>query len=464
MSSVDPPVPPIAPASPEAPGWASRGLLGWVATSNPFYVVSAGLFLFGLRISFGAQERESDAWALTTGLAGYTLLLASAALLLVRFAGVWNDVRTVLLLVVLMFLATSVTFDELLALDPARGSQLYLGGLAFALIVTEGLLRGIRLRLPMGFRIPYYLALALFFLYPIALTPFLREPRSEQLMWGLFGFSPAAGLIFLTLIPAIRRGPNYVRNNGSPWPWPFYPWSLFVFLAFAVVGRSFLLCWSLHLLAADHLNQLIFEPYFLVLFGLSLTILLLEIGLVSRNRTVMRLALLFPVGLVVMAGIGHRSDAIAAEFLSIFTARLGGSPLYLTLILAGAFYASAWIRHVPLATEGLTLALVALAYIGPETQSLETVAPVGVSPLLAAAILQIALGIWRRDGWRILAVGIASCPWAGLFVARGYVALRAKIAGLDYLVLSLALFPIAVLVSLAKAGVLGRWIESRRPR
>mgnify|MGYP000126314188 CR=1 FL=1 len=33
---------------------------------------------------------------------------------LVRFGNVWDDVRTVLLLVVLMFLATSVTFDDVL--------------------------------------------------------------------------------------------------------------------------------------------------------------------------------------------------------------------------------------------------------------------------------------------------------------------------------------------------------------
>ena len=70
-----------------------------------------------------------DTWALMGGLAGYTLLLAAAALLLVRFAGVWDDVRTVLLLVVLMFLATSVTFDELLVLDPARGTLVNVGGL-----------------------------------------------------------------------------------------------------------------------------------------------------------------------------------------------------------------------------------------------------------------------------------------------------------------------------------------------
>src|SRR4029079_5313193 len=113
-----------------------------------FYIISAGLFLFGLRMSFGEQASDIDSWALMSGLAGYTLLLSAAALVLVRFAGVWNDVRTVLLLVVLMFLATSVTFDELLVLDRERGAKFYLGGLGFAVAITEGLLRGIRLRFP----------------------------------------------------------------------------------------------------------------------------------------------------------------------------------------------------------------------------------------------------------------------------------------------------------------------------
>ena len=76
------------------------------------------------------------------GMAGYTLLLAVPACLLVRFGGVWEDVRTVLLLVVLMFLATSVTFDETLARNPELGVACYLGGLLFAVAVSEGMLAG----------------------------------------------------------------------------------------------------------------------------------------------------------------------------------------------------------------------------------------------------------------------------------------------------------------------------------
>ena len=75
------------------------------------------------------------------GLTGYTLLLAVTACLLVRWLGVWDDVRTVMLLTVLMFLATSVTFDEVLAVAPMRGIACFLAGLAFAVAVSEGMLR-----------------------------------------------------------------------------------------------------------------------------------------------------------------------------------------------------------------------------------------------------------------------------------------------------------------------------------
>ena len=227
----------VRAASAALPIGSGRGLLRWVSTSNPFYVLSAGLFLAGLWISFGTQYEEVRTWALMSGLGGYTLLLAVTACVLVRFGNVWDDVRTLLLLVVLMFLATSVTFDEVLVFDPVRGYLCYIIGLLFAIGVSEGLLRGIRLALPVRFRAPYYLILSLFFLYPLALRPFLADPHGEALLWGLFGFSPIAGLLFLTLLPAIHRGPDYVRDNGSPWRWPLYPWVLFGVLALAVPAR-----------------------------------------------------------------------------------------------------------------------------------------------------------------------------------------------------------------------------------
>src|SRR5258708_725518 len=95
------------------PGGA-RGLFRWVCTSNPFYVLSALLFCLGLWVSFGGQVVASQTWALLSGMGGYTLLLAVTACLLVRYVGVWDDVRTVLLLAVLIFPPTPVTFYHVL--------------------------------------------------------------------------------------------------------------------------------------------------------------------------------------------------------------------------------------------------------------------------------------------------------------------------------------------------------------
>src|SRR5437016_5161215 len=133
----------------------AQGLIRWVCTSNPFYVLSAGLFLLGLWVSFGGQAQVEETGALMSGLAGYTLLLALTACLLVRFGNVWDDVRTVLLLVVLLILATSVNFDEVLVFHPRQGRACCLVGLFVAVTLSEGLLRGIRLSLPALFRVPY---------------------------------------------------------------------------------------------------------------------------------------------------------------------------------------------------------------------------------------------------------------------------------------------------------------------
>jgi hypothetical protein len=390
--------------SPSAPPLheVARSLLQWLSCNNPFYVLSAAMFLIGLWASFQAQSGEIETWTLMGSLAGYTLLLAVTAILLVRFAKAWDDLRTVLLVVVLMFLATSVTFDEVLVISPARGFACYRIGLAFTMLVSEGILRGIRLALPALYRVPYYLILGLFFLYPLALNPLVHQPHSEALLWGLFAFSPVAGLLFLTLLPAIRREPDYVENNGSPWHWPLYPWVLFGVLALAVVARSYLLCWSMHLLPGSDRERLIFGPYFLVPFGLAICVLLLEIGIVGKRPGVLGAALAAPLGLFVLSLLGVRHDPIYNEFLDLFRARLGGHPIYLTVVAAAGFYLYAALRGVPWATEALTAALVALAIVGVRTGEPGADGPMLWAPLLATVALQLAIGLWRRAAWRCL--------------------------------------------------------------
>ena len=95
-----------------------RQLGRWLYTNNPFYAISAALVFVGLVMSFDTSGPVFETGALMTGLAAYTLLLAATALFLIRYGDLWQDVRTVLLLVVLMLLATSVSLDRSLVENP----------------------------------------------------------------------------------------------------------------------------------------------------------------------------------------------------------------------------------------------------------------------------------------------------------------------------------------------------------
>jgi hypothetical protein len=388
--------PPFDPSRRPPP--ASR-LVRALYTHNPFYVISADLVFIGLRMSFDPSAKAFDTWALISSLAGYTLLLATTACLLVRFGKVWDDMRSVLLLVVMMFLAISATIDDVLISRPGVGLALALGGLAFSLLVSEGLLRGMRLGMPALYRGPYYLILALFFLYPVSLRPLLARPDSPTSHWALFGFSTAAGLAFLTLLPAIRRGAGYVKGNGSPWRWPLYPWSLFFFLGLGICGRAYYLCISLHNVEG---YRSIFGPYFLVPFGFAVALLFLEAGLTSGRKGVTQFALAIPVGLLGLAMVGHRPDLVYRHFLVLFEDGLGVAPPAATLLLATAFYGAAAYRAVPLARGFAMASLVALSVVGPSTMDLGSLDLPRPWPLLPVALFQGWLAFRHKESWRAL--------------------------------------------------------------
>ena len=166
-----------------------------------------------------------------------------------------------------------------------RGVACFFGGLLFAVAVSEGMLRGICLHLPALFRallLYYHTVLRL----PNGPHAARRSTVERGTVVGPVGFSPAAALVFLTLVPAIRRGRDYVRDNGSRRAGrgirgPCSEYSLSPSLR----GRR-LLCWSMHHVPSAGGEPYIFGPYFLVPFGLAVAAILLEIGLVERQQGV----------------------------------------------------------------------------------------------------------------------------------------------------------------------------------
>jgi hypothetical protein len=350
---------------------------------------------------------------------------------------------------------------------------------------------------------------------------------------------------------------------------------LFGLLALAVCGRAFYLCISLHFVERTsryfvERSHSIFGAYFLVPFLFAIDVLLLELGVVARNRSALKTALAAPLGLLALALVGPSYDPTYDGFLLIFMGRLGGSPLFLSLLMAVCFYAFATVRRVPMALGGLSLALLALAFVGPATLDLGGLVAPQPQPILALALLQLWLACRRRDSGRclagascliaavaiglegsgsaaslvllvfhlslaaILAIGalfddplgrllrragavliglacvfaVAGDPrlselagvspevgrayplilvaiavgygvlvgsraylvaaslgvggWATLIGFRGYLYVRQFVAGLDRIAWGMAFFLLATLISLAKAGILRRWIE-RKP-
>ncbi|HVX10676.1 MAG TPA: hypothetical protein VHC22_05810 [Pirellulales bacterium] len=366
---------------------------------NPFYVISAALVLYGLRVSFlGGDAFQTR--ALILGLMSFALLLSGTAWLIIRLGSVWNDARTILLIIVLLFVAISVAcdlslagFDAGSARDLQTGIENFVGSYLFALFVSEGLLYALGIRLRGWLRLSYHLFLALFFLYPLAIVPVLVHSWDRLLPWTLLGFSLAASLAILALLPVMHRGASYVEHNGTPWRWPLFPWSLFVILGVAAGLRHYYLCLSFH--AVPGLDSL-FRPYFLVPPLLAVNLLLLEAAVVTRRRRVRILALAMPLGLLALAACRPADTFWQKLFFREFYTVLGGEPVYLTLTACIAFYALAAVRRLAGAIDWLGVSVAALSMIRPLAQLSDPAHP-NPWPIVACALIVLIPTLTRRS-------------------------------------------------------------------
>ena len=80
--------------------------------------------------------------------------MAASACVLIRIGKLWDDLRSLLLLIVMILMAIAMSGDDVMAADPTRGSVACLGGFLFACIVSEIVLSVIRLPCPAGTGLP----------------------------------------------------------------------------------------------------------------------------------------------------------------------------------------------------------------------------------------------------------------------------------------------------------------------
>jgi hypothetical protein len=382
--------------------------LTWLYNHNPFYGISAALMLFAVHNAYGDQKVGLiNSWLMMGVLAAYTMVLAIIGTLIVRRGKVWEDARSIYVLLLILFLAVSISADDLFATmeTPLAGLLLLGCGYLFSAALSEIVLRAAGIQFKQLYRIPYHLLLALFYVAPWWCSPELHPRSTDSLEWTLFLFPTVASALLLLLLPAIRRGPAYVAENGTPWLWPWFPWTAFGVMIAAIALRTFALCmtfapsgpiWNVSLSGEYRISfDTMWGPYFLIPPALAVLILLLESGLTTGNRELVRRVLAATPVLIVLA-IPYSDGPTFRGFLSRFTQTLG-SPVWIAMWLQFAFYFVAWLRRARGATLGVFSTLALASVVGPYTLSLNTLTAPQAWPFLLIAVALMAQGVRTRS-------------------------------------------------------------------
>ena len=139
------------PPSTEPRVSAWRRLTMLIVHHNPFYLLSVSCVLHGTAHWFRSDGSPmTSPWPLIGLVGGYIILLAVVSWIIVRFGKQWNDARSLLVTIPLLFVELSLLFDETLLRDYSTGRQLLAVGLIGAIAVSEGLLKGLGIKLAWG--------------------------------------------------------------------------------------------------------------------------------------------------------------------------------------------------------------------------------------------------------------------------------------------------------------------------
>jgi hypothetical protein len=421
--------------------WRIPRIAKFLYNHNPFYLISACLFVYGLQAVFRPGEIDIlfdrfevayiDPWFLMLGLCSVTLLMGATAYLIVRFGKVWDDARSLVLVLLLMFLAISVSFDEIVTLaswddNSVRDAVSLLGfGLCFAVVLSESLLRGLSIRLPWSYRGPLYAFLGLFFTFPLWVSPEVADVTMDQARWRVAAFPMIAGLITLTLLPAVRAGKVALRNNGTPWNWPWIPWTVFVFIGGAVCFRSYSLAISFDLgKAKAHFWDTSFGLYFLIPFLIPVLFVLLEISLVEKLKKLQKGTLLAAPLLLLISypWLGPWTTHYTYSRFAYDFFETAGSPVFIALMGLLVFYGYAWVRGSRRAETGFLAMLLLAVFIGPNSFGARTFSlsmeDAQAWPLAALGALQLCLCFVRRNSRQALVGALSLSLAAGLLIAE----------------------------------------------
>ncbi len=398
-----------------------RKFLSLIYKSNPFYLISCAIVLFGVQLSL---TRHPDFGASPIPVAivfvVFTTAAAIAGVMIVRLGRVWDDARTIFLILLLMFFALASSFDQWCLDRPEVAAVILTLGFLFSVIVTEFVLRSLSIKFPGFYRSAYCVILGTTFLYPISFSTRNAVAPDLHMGWLILGYPVAISVGSLILLSAIRQGRRALAKNGTPWLWPFYPWSVFVIILLGVVGRTFMIGSSF-----DTASDLSLQPYFFSPLVLAFCLILHEIGFVESNKTAKALSLLLAPSVLLLAGIS--SNLLnGVEFVEHVCESVG-SPIWLTSVALIFFYAYCFSKQTTGSELALVLSLLLATFCSEDTLSWTDVVLQTSWPFFVLATLSFFTA--TESGSRRV-IGSVLYLAAGCAVAGGqYVGVAGAIAG-----------------------------------
>ena len=327
-------------------------LLKSLYNANPFYLLSACFILYAQTVIFNTGNVWMET-AIPVGLiAGYAMLLTATAIFIVKAGAVWDDARSIMLIILTLIMVLSVSIDGKTLDSPLIGAGWLAGGLLFSVVIIETLRKWLGLKLPFQFKAVFYAMIGIFFAYPFAMAQLVSGFPDNKLpaIRGIMLFPVICGAVLLLLIPVIRRGRAALDDNGTPWKWPQFPWSVFWLLGLGACFRTYLLSISFYAgKGVGPFSQLEtgFGFYMLIPLALTAMILRLELNLERGNRMQTVISMIAPVLLTllaVMPSVGTGSE-IHRRFLS-GAVGAEGSPMLPAFAGTLLFYLYAWSRRV----------------------------------------------------------------------------------------------------------------------
>jgi len=123
MTTSDPSTPDPAGVSRQsgASEKATRGYVRFLYSQNPFYLLSVSFVLHGTGIWYRANATTHSPWILFGIIASYIAMMAGTGFVIVRRGQVWDDARSLLLILFVLFLELAMTADDVLVGDRETG-------------------------------------------------------------------------------------------------------------------------------------------------------------------------------------------------------------------------------------------------------------------------------------------------------------------------------------------------------